>query len=89
MPIEGERPGQPLQLGRRYRFPHQGGAALAITASEASKKRGSAVLMSREDHDALREAAYLLRVPANARRLLDSLEQARQGQPEEHELPAS
>ena len=52
-------------------------------------KRGNAVLMSREDYDALQETAYLLRVPANARRLLESLEQARQGQREEHDLPAS
>ena len=59
------------------------------TAVEITSKRGSAVLMSREDFDALQETAYLLRVPANARRLLESLEQARQGRREEHELPSS
>jgi antitoxin YefM len=59
------------------------------TPVEITSRRGSAVLMSREDYDALQETAYLLRVPANARRLLDSLEQARQGQREEHELPSS
>ena len=42
--------------------------------------------MSRDDFDALQETAYLLRVPANARRLLDSLAQAQSGQREEHEL---
>jgi antitoxin YefM len=54
---------------------------------EITSKRGSAVLMSRADYDALQEMAYLLRVPANARRLLESLEQARSGQREEHEIP--
>ncbi len=56
---------------------------------EITSKRGSAVLMSRADFDALQETAYLPRVPANARRLLDSLEQARSGRREEHDLPAS
>ena len=59
------------------------------TPVEITSKRGSAVLMSRGDFDALQETAYLLRVPANARRLLESLEQARQGRREEHELPSS
>lgn len=42
--------------------------------------------MSRADFDALEEIAYLLRAPANARRLLKSLEQARRGEVEPHEL---
>jgi antitoxin YefM len=37
--------------------------------------------MSREEYDALQETAYLLRSPANARRLLEGYAQA-----EEHEL---
>ncbi|HEY5247710.1 MAG TPA: type II toxin-antitoxin system prevent-host-death family antitoxin [Dermatophilaceae bacterium] len=53
---------------------------------EITSKRGNAVLMSRDDFDALQETAYLLRVPANARRLLDSLAQAGSGEREEHEL---
>ncbi len=53
---------------------------------EITSKRGDAVLMSKADYDALTETAYLLRVPANARRLLDSLEQARSGQAVEHDL---
>lgn len=53
---------------------------------EITSKRGSAVLMSRADFDALQETAYLLRVPANARRLLESLEQARDGRREERDL---
>ena len=53
---------------------------------EITSKRGDAVLMSRADYDALQETAYLLRVPANARRLLDSLAQAQSGRREVHEL---
>ena len=41
---------------------------------EITSKRGDAVLMSRADYDALNETALLLRSPANARRLLKSLE---------------
>ena len=56
------------------------------TAVEITSKRGSAVLMSRADYDALQETAYLLRAPANTRRLLESLEQSRTGQREERDL---
>lgn len=55
---------------------------------EITSKRGSAVLMSLEDYQALQETAHLLRVPANARRLLESLAQAQSGQRQEHELLA-
>jgi len=51
-----------------------------------TSKRGDAVLLSRADYDALQETAYLLRVPANARHLLESLAQARAGERIEHEL---
>lgn len=53
---------------------------------EITSKRGNAVLMSLADYQALQETAYLLRVPANARRLLESLAQAQSGHREEHEL---
>ena len=53
---------------------------------EITSKRGNAVLMSLEDYQALQETAHLLRVPANARRLLESLAQAQAGHREEHEL---
>lgn len=53
---------------------------------EITSKRGDAVLMSKADYDALTETAYLLRVPANARRLLASLEQARSDQAVERDL---
>ena len=59
------------------------------SAVEITSKRGSAVLMSRADYDALQETAYLLRAPANARRLIESLNQARAGQREERELYTS
>ena len=53
---------------------------------EITSKRGDAVLMSRADYEALEETAYLLRAPANARRLLESLEQARRGERQHHDL---
>lgn len=53
---------------------------------EITSKRGAAVLMSRADYEALEETAYLLRAPANARRLLESLNQARNGDRVEHGL---
>ncbi|MGH9074073.1 MAG: type II toxin-antitoxin system Phd/YefM family antitoxin, partial [Acidimicrobiales bacterium] len=48
-------------------------------AVEITSRRGDAVLISRADYDALQETAWLLRVPANARRLLESLAQAHAG----------
>ena len=56
------------------------------TPVEIFSKGGDAVLMSKADYDSLMETAYLLRSPANARRLLQSIEHARLGQVEEHEL---
>ena len=53
---------------------------------EITSKRGDAVLLSRADYDALTETAFLLRVPANAQRLLESLAQARAGERDAHEL---
>ena len=56
------------------------------TPVEIMSRRGNAVLMSREDYDALEETAHLLRSPANARRLLESLVQAREGRRQERPL---
>jgi antitoxin YefM len=56
------------------------------TPIEITSRRGDAVLLSRADYDALEETAHLLRVPANAKRLLESLQQAHSGQRESHEL---
>ena len=48
-------------------------------AIEIVSKHGNAVLVSAEDFAALREGAYLLRSPANARRLLKAYENALNG----------
>lgn len=56
------------------------------SAIEITSKRGSAVLLSRDDYEALEETAYLLRAPANARHLLESLSQAAAGDAEEYPL---
>ena len=53
---------------------------------EITSRNGSAILLSRADYDSLEETAYLLRNPANARRLLESLEQARAGNVDVYEL---
>lgn len=59
------------------------------TAIEITSKRGDAVLMSSAEYSALQETAYLLRVPANAARLLESLEQSESGDVVEHPLDAA
>jgi antitoxin YefM len=48
-------------------------------AIEIVSKHGNAVLVSSEDYAALREGSYLLRSPANARRLLKAYENALSG----------
>ena len=42
--------------------------------------------MSADEYAAWQETAYLFRSPANARRLLDAYERAREGRAEEHDL---
>lgn len=56
------------------------------TPIEITSRRGDAVLLSRADYDALEETAHLLRSPANAKRLLESLQQALSGDRTEHQL---
>jgi antitoxin YefM len=56
------------------------------TPVEITSKRGDAVLIAVADYRALEETAHLLRSPANVRRLLESLEQARAGAVQEHDL---
>ncbi len=48
-------------------------------AIEIVSRHGNAVLVSADDYAALREGAYLLRSPANARRLLKAYENALTG----------
>lgn len=56
------------------------------TAVEVVSRHGNAVIMSKDDYDAITETAYLLRNPANAERLLEAVERARQGEFEKHDL---
>lgn len=44
------------------------------------------VLMSLADFESLRETAYLMRSPANARRMLDAMERLEAGRGEQHDL---
>ena len=44
------------------------------------------VVMSLADFESLRETAYLMRSPANARRLLDAMERLEAGEGEHHDL---
>ncbi|AIY00239.1 hypothetical protein ART_0640 [Arthrobacter sp. PAMC 25486] len=55
-------------------------------AIRITSRKGDAVLLSRDEYEALEETAYLLRVPANAKRLLESLQQASTGNFHEHDL---
>lgn len=56
------------------------------TAVEVVSKHGNAVLMSKDDYDAITETAHLLRNAANAERLLESIDRARRGEFEKHDL---
>lgn len=48
--------------------------------------REPAVIVSLADFESLRETAYLMRSPANARRLIDAMERLEAGAGEEHDL---
>lgn len=43
------------------------------------------VIVSLADYESLRETAYLMRSPANARRLLDAMERLEAGRGEQHD----
>ena len=47
------------------------------------------VIMSLADYESLRETAYLMRSPANARRLLDAMERLESGRGQQHEVVES
>lgn len=44
------------------------------------------VIVSLADYESLRETAYLMRSPANARRLLDAMERLEAGHGQHHDL---
>lgn len=44
------------------------------------------VIVSLADYESLRETAYLMRSPANARRLLDSIDNLESGRGQQHNL---
>ncbi len=56
------------------------------TAVEVVSRHGNAVILSKEDYDAMTETAHLLRNPANAERLITALGRARRGEFEQHDL---
>lgn len=51
------------------------------------KRQQAVVMISLEDYEALEETAYLLRSPANAKRLIASIEAAEQGNTLKKEIP--
>jgi antitoxin YefM len=57
-------------------------APLFVTRQNAR----SVVLMSEEDYEGLMETVHLLKSPANASRLLRSIQEANEGRVTEHEL---
>ncbi|MEU9031415.1 type II toxin-antitoxin system Phd/YefM family antitoxin [Streptomyces sp. NPDC048383] len=46
-----------------------------------TSRGGDAVLMSADDYDSWQETVYLLRSPANARRLMEAVARDREGAP--------
>lgn len=56
------------------------------TPVEVVSRHGNAVLISKDDYDAITETAYLLRHTKGANRLLAALERARRGEFETHQL---
>jgi antitoxin YefM len=51
-----------------------------------TRKQGNMVMMSLEDYNALAETAYILSNPNNARHVLSSLAELREGKGQEREL---
>ncbi|MCP3943862.1 MAG: YoeB-YefM toxin-antitoxin system antitoxin YefM [Desulfobacteraceae bacterium] len=50
------------------------------------KNNEAVILMSLEDYESLKETAYLMQSPGNAKRLIASLEELRAGNGKEREL---
>jgi antitoxin YefM len=55
-------------------------------AIHISSRGGTAVLVSEAEWNSIQETNYLLQNPANARALMESLDQLRRGEVQEHEL---
>jgi antitoxin YefM len=53
------------------------------------KRDQSVVMISLDDYEALEETAHLLRIPANAKRLIESIEAAESGNLIEREIDLS
>lgn len=51
------------------------------------KRESPVVMISLEDYQAMEETAYLLRAPANARRLLESVAELEAGRGQARDLP--
>jgi antitoxin YefM len=49
-----------------------------------TREHGSAIIVDLGEYEALKETAYLLRNPANARRIFRSIEQLERGEGESH-----
>ncbi|PPF89706.1 type II toxin-antitoxin system prevent-host-death family antitoxin [Subtercola sp. Z020] len=56
---------------------------------EITSRRGNAMLVSSREWSAMKEFEYLMRSPANARELLESMRQSQAGEIEFHELDRS
>ena len=61
-------------------------ATLSLSLLESGAEPAASVILSKYDYDAMTETAYLLRNPANAERLLASIERARRGEVDQHDL---
>jgi antitoxin YefM len=51
------------------------------------RPEGSAVIIDLDEYNSLKETAYLLRSPANARSLFRAIDEIESGRGETHELP--
>ena len=57
-----------------------------VNSPSAAAGHDPVVIVSLEDYESLREAAYLMRSPTNARRLLDAMERLEGGRGDAHDL---
>jgi antitoxin YefM len=79
LPLEGGVVSITASEARRRLFPLIEEINNDRTAVEIVSKNGNAYLVAAEEYEALQETAYLLRSPANARRLMESYHEAVEG----------